>query len=211
MFGSNPRLKIARPIDGIRSTEKRLHPVESSSSISPALSTVASGICSRPSRNRADARISGLISRGDLYSGPSRRSSTRSIGQGGAANDESREFPRVLGDRRVSPLLAQLRHLRGLTGDHPGARRVLAQDAPLQNIRRPVGVATRQKRHHLGARGQAGRHPEHAHGYDGPVLVGLQLGRPAAPARRVADRRRAAAARRPWSRDARGAGVPASR
>ena len=126
MFGSNPRLKIARPNDGIRSTENRLHPVASSSSISPALSTVAPGICSRPSRNRADASISGLISRGDLYSGPSSRSSTRSIARLARRMHETREFPRVLGDRGVAPLLAQLRHLRGLAGDHPGTRRILA-------------------------------------------------------------------------------------
>ena len=79
MLGSKPLLKIARPNVGIRSTENRLQPVASSSSMSPAESSVAPGIFSSPSRKRADANISGLINRGDLYSGPSSRNSTRSI------------------------------------------------------------------------------------------------------------------------------------
>ena len=67
-------------------------------------------------------------------------------GQARAADDETREVPRVFADGGVAPLLTQLGDLRGLAGDHPGARRVLAQDASLQDLRRPVGVAARQQR-----------------------------------------------------------------
>ncbi len=49
------------------------------------------------------------------------------------------------------------------------------QDAVLQQLRRAVGVAAGQQRHHLGARRQAAGHPEHAHRHDGAVLVGLEL------------------------------------
>ena len=40
---------------------------------------LAPGIFSSPSRNREDANNSSVISRGDLYSGPSSRSSIRSM------------------------------------------------------------------------------------------------------------------------------------
>ncbi len=79
MRGSNPRLKMARLRVGIRSTDSRLQPVAISSRILPASSIEASGSSSRPARKRLEANISGLTSRGDLYSGPSRRYSTRSI------------------------------------------------------------------------------------------------------------------------------------
>ena len=146
MLGSNPRLKIAGPDDGIRSTENRLHPVASSSSISPAFSTVAPGIFSRPSRNRADASISGFISRGDLYSGPSSRNSTRSMARIARRMTKSREIAGVFGDGGVVPLLTQLGNLRGLTGHHPARVTGPLEDAVLQQLRRPVGVAPGQQR-----------------------------------------------------------------
>ena len=206
MFGSKPRLKIARPSDGIRSTENRLHPVASSSSISPAFSTVAPGICSSPSRNRADASISGLTSRGDLYSGSEQPEFDALDGQDRPPDHETCEFPGVLGDRGVAPLLAQLGHLRGFAGDHPGPRRVLLQDAALQELRWAVGVAAGDQRHHLGARGQSAGNPEHPHRHDGAVLVGFESLDELRRARPAADRRRRAArALRRSRRDARAA------
>jgi hypothetical protein len=86
-----------------------------------------------------------------------------------------RKFPGVFSERGVVPLLAQFGYLRGLTGHHPGARRVFPQNPLLQQLRRAVGIPTGKKRHHLGARGQATGYPEHAHRNDRPVLVGLQL------------------------------------
>ena len=70
---------MARPRFGIRSTENRLHPVASSSSIASAFTALAPGIFSSPSTNREDANNSSVISRGDLYSGPSNRNSIRSM------------------------------------------------------------------------------------------------------------------------------------
>ena len=64
---------------GIRSTEKRLQPVASSLSISSAFSTLAPGMLAMPSTNRDDASNSSVINCGDLYSGPSKRNSIRSI------------------------------------------------------------------------------------------------------------------------------------
>ena len=175
MLGSNPRLKIARPNDGMRSTEKRLHPVESSSSISPAFSTVAPGIPSRPSRNRADASISGLISRGDLYSGPSRRSSTRSIAK------IARRITKRANSLGFSATVVSLHCWRSSDTFAGSPATTRARDGSFlrirfcSNLRRAVGIPAGKKRHHLGARRQAAGHPEHAHRHDRPVLVGLQL------------------------------------
>ena len=212
MLGSKPRLKIARPSDGIRSTENRLHPVASSSSISPAFSTVAPGIFSRPSRNRADASISGLTSRGDLYSGPSSRSSTRSMARL-ARRITNRAKSRGFSATVVSlPLLTQLGHLRRLARDDAGARRVLAQGCAAA-----ASPAAGRCRDRTAARppssGWAGRRaprtpaPARRTGPRRP-----RAARRAAPARPAAGRRRRAArAPRPWRRDARAAGVAASR
>ena len=62
----------------MRSTENLLHPVASSLSITSAFSALAPGIPAMPSTKREDAINSSVISRGDLYSGPSSRSSIRS-------------------------------------------------------------------------------------------------------------------------------------
>ena len=51
----------------------------------------------------------------------------------------------------------------------------LLQDAALQDLRRPVGVAAGEQRDHLGAGGQSAGHPEHPHRDDGAVLVGFEL------------------------------------
>ena len=185
MFGSNPRLKIARPIDGMRSTENRLHPVASSSSISPAFSSVAPGIFSRPSRNRADASISGFTSCGDLYSGPSSRNSTRSMAR------IARRITKWAKSRGFSPTVVSLHCWRSSETFAGSPATTRARDGSrlrmrrLQDLGRPVGVAPRDQRDHLGAGGQTTRHPEDPHGNHAAVLVGFEfLDEPGQHARR---------------------------
>ena len=175
MFGSKPRLKMARPSDGNQIDREP---------------TPAGGEFVQHLPGLFDGRARNLF---QAFAKTGRRQQFRFYQswrlvlraqqaqldafdcQARAADDESREFPWVFGDRRLVPLLAQFGHLRGVTGHYPGPRRILLQNPLLQDLRRPVGIASGEKRDDLGARGQATGHPEHAHRNDRPVVVGLQL------------------------------------
>ena len=146
MLGSNPRLKIARPSRRDQVDREPAPPGgEFVEHLAGLLDGGARDLLEPLAKPRRRQHL-GLDQPRRLVFRPEQAQFDAFDRQAGAADDEPREFPRVLGDGGVRPLLAQFGHLRRLAGDHPGPRRVLAQDAALQDLRRTVGVAARQQR-----------------------------------------------------------------
>ena len=130
MLGSKPRLKMARPrlrdqVDG--------EPAPPGGQLVEHLAGPSTGGAGNLLQALAEPRgrqhLVGLISCGDLYSGPSSRNSIRSMASI-ARRSTKRAKSRGLSPTVLSlPLLAQLGDLGGLAGDDARAGRILAKDA----------------------------------------------------------------------------------